>query len=440
MKIPSHSTLAVLSAGMFAASFFVLPDPAQAEKAVLLADVITPSPQASSLVVDPGTQVIQMIAPFDTTQLTAPTAFTLTGFQAGDTRLVDIDFYPVNGVLYGLAASGNLYRITTSGPNAGQVNLAVTPTAPASGSPIADATNIDFNPAADRLRIFANGAGGATRTLRLTPNVFDNAGLVAGVTTDDGTLTFASGGAAGDLIGGNAYSNNVNGTASTTLFSIDLTTDNLLVNSTPAGGAAGSFSQLDLRGPLTLNGTRVDFGVGGVDNVGFDIAPGGTAYVSNGNTFYTVDLNTGALTLLGTVSSVGAFTTASVTTFALVTPPPAAPFFAGQAELNSGFYYLAFPNGTPFGYYSFTFYPFLYHDDLGFEYFVNANDGQNGAYLFDFKLGVFFYTNPTLFPYLYNFGTNSFFYYYIDTQRPGHYTTNPRVFFNFASGQFVYSP
>ncbi len=432
-KITSAASAVLLAGlGVFAAS-----SPAQAERAFILADVVTPNP-TSGTAPDPGTQVLQVIAPIDTAQLTAPTSFTLTGFQSGDTRLVDINVYPVNGVLYGMAASGNLYRVTTSGANAGKVTLVLTPTAPANGAPIANATNIDFNPSADRLRVYATG-NGATRTLRLTPNVFDNAGLTAGATTDDGTLNFVSGGAAGDLIGGNAYTNSVNGATTTTLFSIDLTTDNLLVNSTPTGGAAGSFGQVDLRGPLTLNGTRVDFGTGEVDNVGFDISPTGVAYVSNGNAFYTVDLNSGALTLLGTVGSVGG-NAASVTTFALATPPPAAPFFSGQAELNGGFYYLAFPNGIPFGYYTFEFFPFLYHDDLGFEYFVNANDGQSGAYLYDFKLGTFLYTNPTLFPYLYNYATNSFFYYYPDTNRAGHYTTNPRVFYNFGNGQFVFSP
>lgn len=418
----------------------VLPAAARAEKGILLADVTLPGSQSTTDIIGPpGTQIFQVIAPFDTAQLgSTPTFYTLTGFQGEDTRLVDIDYYPVNGVLYGMAASGNLYYIITSGDKAGQMGLAATPSAPAGGSPIANAANMDFNPSADRLRVYASGANGATRTLRLTPNVFDNAGLTSAATTDDGTLTFNSGGAAGDLIGGNAYSNNFNGTTATTLFSIDLTTDNLLVNSTPSGGAAGSFSQLDLRGPLTLNGTKVDFGVGGVDNVGFDISPSGTAYLSNGNTFYTVDLNSGALTLLGSVGSVGNVT-AGVTSFAIVTPPPSAQFFTGQVELTNSFYYLAFSGDRFFGYYTFLFYPYLYHDDLGFEYFIDAKDGAGGAYLYDFKLGVFFFTSPSLFPYLYNFGTNSFFYCFPDTNRPGHYLTNPRVFYDFGKKDFVFS-
>ncbi len=440
MKTSFRFSAATAALALLAASLpLALPCSARAEKGILLADVTLPSTgSVPEIIVVPPNQ-IQVIAPFDTTQLSStPTFYQLSGFVEGDSRLVDIDYYPVNGVLYGMAASGNLYYIITSGDKAGQMGLAATPSAPASGSPIVNATNIDFNPAADRLRVYASGANGATRTLRLTPNVFDNAGLTSAATTDDGTLTFNTGGTAGDLIGGNAYTNNFNGTTATALFSIDLTTDNLLVNSTPAGGAAGSFGQLDLRAPLTLNGTKVDFGVNGNDNVGFDISPSSVAYLSNGNTFYTVDLNSGALTLLGTIGPIQG-NAAAVTSFAIVTPPPSAQFFTGQAELPGSFYYLAFPTGQFFGYYTFLFYPYLYHDDLGFEYFIDAKDGAGGAYLYDFKLGVFFYTSPSLFPYLYNFATNSFFYCFPDGNRPGHYLTNPRVFYDFGKKDFVFS-
>ncbi len=118
----------------------------------------------------------------------------------------------------------------------------------------------------------------------------------------------------------------------------------------------------------------------------------------------------------------------------------AAAFFTGAVSVGNGFKYLVFPNGTVFGYYSDASFPFIYHDDLGFEYVINAGNARGGVYLYDFKLGVFFYTDPTIFPYLYNFGTQSFFYYFPDANRPGHYTTNPRVFYNFGNGQFVFSP
>ncbi len=115
-------------------------------------------------------------------------------------------------------------------------------------------------------------------------------------------------------------------------------------------------------------------------------------------------------------------------------------FFTGAASVGGGFDYLAFNNGVPFGYYYAGLSSYLYHNDLDFEYVVDAANGRRGVYLYDFKLGTFFYTEPALWPYLYNFSAAAFFYYFPDTARPGHYTTNPRVFYNFGNGQFVFSP
>ncbi len=108
-------------------------------------------------------------------------------------------------------------------------------------------------------------------------------------------------------------------------------------------------------------------------------------------------------------------------------------FFDGEAILDSGdFAYLAFPSGQVFGYYTYQFYPYLYQTDLGFEYVIPSTGTDNGVYLYDFKLSQFLYTSPTDYPYFFNFTANSFYYYF-----PG--TTNPRVFFNFATQQYVYS-
>jgi len=50
----------------------------------------------------------------------------------------------------------------------------------------------------------------------------------------------------------------------------------------------------------------------------------------------------------------------------------------------------------------------------------------------------FFYTSPSFpFPYLYDFSLNTVLYYFPDPNNPGHYTTNPRYFYNFATGQII---
>ena len=120
-----------------------------------------------------------------------------------------------------------------------------------------------------------------------------------------------------------------------------------------------------------------------------------------------------------------------------VTQHPA--FFTGEVALSNDVYYLTFPNGNLFGYYSYLSDPnYLYHSDLGYEYVFDAADGAGGVYFYDFASGDFFYTSPTFpFPYLYDFALQSTLYYYPDTNRAGHYTTNPRYFYNFATQRII---
>ena len=110
-------------------------------------------------------------------------------------------------------------------------------------------------------------------------------------------------------------------------------------------------------------------------------------------------------------------------------------FFAGEAALSNGAYYLALPNGNVFGYYSYLSDPrYIYHFDLGYEFLVDANDGQGGLYMYDFTSGQWWYTGRTFpFPYVYDFRVNAMLYYYPDTKNAGHYSTNPRYFYNFGT-------
>lgn len=124
--------------------------------------------------------------------------------------------------------------------------------------------------------------------------------------------------------------------------------------------------------------------------------------------------------------------------FARAFTPTTPAFFNGRVDLTSDVSYLGFAGGNAFGYYSAGYFPYLYHFDLGFEYFVPANDSAHGAFLFDFKSGnTWFYTSPAIFPYLYDFTLGSFLYYFPDPSRPGRYLSDPRLFFNFATGQVI---
>ncbi len=160
--------------------------------------------------------------------------------------------------------------------------------------------------------------------------------------------------------------------------------------------------------------------------------PGNGTYLLTGN--YTTTNGAGAGTFFRLFSGVST-TPVPVTP---VVPSNLPAFFNGAVPLSGGFYYLAFANGNPFGYYNLDFYPYLYHSDLGFEYVIDAQDGKNGVYLYDFASKTFFYTSPGYpFPYLYDFTLKTVLYYFPDTNKPGHYTANPRYFYNFATKKVI---
>ena len=218
----------------------------------------------------------------------------ITG-TTGNEAIADIDVFPVNQTLVGIGATtGTLYNIN---PLTGAATVNVVPT-----STIGTPQDIDFNPSADRLRVASAG----NANYRVTPTGFNNAGLVAGQVTADGTYAFAAGdvnAAATPNLVGNAYTNSVDGAATTTLYSIDTGTNTLLTNT-----AGPAFSTLTTTGPL-------GFDIGSL--VGFDISPTtGVAFLSNGNALYTVNLANGATTASGTF-----FAFAAVQSLAVIPEP-----------------------------------------------------------------------------------------------------------------------
>ena len=75
-----------------------------------------------------------------------------------------------------------------------------------------------------------------------------------------------------------------------------------------------------------------------------------------------------------------------------------------MVSLGSGAYYLQFPDGTPFGYFSRLVSSLIYHYDLGYQAVLAANDADNGVYMYDFATGHWFYPTVAAFPNIYDFG------------------------------------
>lgn len=207
----------------------------------------------------------------------------ITGLTGSDSALVGIDFRVQDGKLYGVGDGGGVYQIDTTTAAATLVNSL---TVPLSGSRF----GVDFNPAADRLRIISDTGQ------NLAHNV--NAG---GVTATNGVLTYTPPPAAPVValgVTGAAYTNNdlnqpVTGT---TLFDLDTTLDQIVVQSPPGNGILVATGQLrvdaDARAGFDIY-TSVVKGVA-TANLGF-----ASLSVDGQYGFFTIDLLTGQAAIVG---------------------------------------------------------------------------------------------------------------------------------------------
>lgn len=210
----------------------------------------------------------------------------LSGINGNET-LLGFDYRPASSrVLYGVSNIGQLYAIN---PLNGAATAVGTPNAV-----FGTAVGIDFNPAVDRLRLVSN----TNQNLRINPV---NGALAA----TDTPLAYAAGdpgaGTAPRVVGA-AYTNNVAGATSTTLYVIDVNRGVLATQGSVGGAVSPNGGQLFTVGAL---------GVAGNDITGFDIARDGTVLATltqpgtETTSLYSVNLATGAATLVGVVGTAG---------------------------------------------------------------------------------------------------------------------------------------
>jgi len=214
----------------------------------------------------------------------SPGAFALrpiTGLMPGETAL-GIDFRPAmpTGRLYVLGSTGRLYLV--SDPNSG----VATAVGGGTFSPALSGVEFgfDFNPTVDRIRVVSD----AEQNLRTHPDL-------GTVVANDSSLYYVGGDpnfGQNPNVTAAAYTNNVAGAMTTTLYDIDSNLDVLAIQLPPNVG------RLTTVGSLGFDVTH--------DN-GFDIS-GNTAiaYLVSGwgpsNTaLYQVNLATGATTLVGAI-------------------------------------------------------------------------------------------------------------------------------------------
>jgi hypothetical protein len=202
--------------------------------------------------------------------------------QVKGVQLIGIDVRPADGMLYGVTTNG---QVGTLDPKTG----VFTKKADLSEKLKAGVTaTIDFNPAADRLRIM--GSDGTSHRV----NVDD------GKVTVDGSHKYADAdankGKTPRIVAG-SYSNSVKGTKETALYNIDAAAGTLVRQAPPNDGVLNTIGSLGIK----LNGPAA-----------FDIQAAGegenNAWLLNGGTLYKVDLKTGKATPMGPLAIKGQVT------------------------------------------------------------------------------------------------------------------------------------
>lgn len=194
----------------------------------------------------------------------------------GDTELIGIDFRVQNGKLYGVGDAGGVYIIDTATAVATlDSQLTVLPSGTSFG--------VDFNPAADRLRIVSDTGQNLRHDLNTD------------TTTNDTALAYVP--AAVATIAAAAYTNNdLSPTTATSLFDLDTALDQVALQSPPNAGS------LVATGKLTVDiDAQAGFDVYSSLRDGVTIANRGFAALSVGGVarLYRVSILTGAANRIG---------------------------------------------------------------------------------------------------------------------------------------------
>jgi Domain of unknown function (DUF4394) len=205
----------------------------------------------------------------------------------GDMSLVGVDHRVQDGKLYGVGDAGGIYTLSTRDARAtkvGQLTVALNGTS----------FGVDFNPAANRLRVVSNTGQNLRHNL---DDATATAPPLAGMTVMDGNLTVPPATTPAMGIAAAAYTNNdLDPNTATTLFDLDTAADQIVVQSPANGG------QLAATGKLLVDADPV---------AGFDIYSRQAVGTTQGNRgfatisvlgrygFHQVDLLTGRATRVG---------------------------------------------------------------------------------------------------------------------------------------------
>ncbi|GAB4496670.1 MAG: hypothetical protein OHK0019_28850 [Saprospiraceae bacterium] len=217
----------------------------------------------------------------------------LSGVAAGQT-LVGMDFRPATGELFGLGynattGDGRLYTLNLATGAATAVGAAPFMLKPGMGK-----VSVDFNPTVDRIRV----TGSDNSNFRLNPV---NGTLAA----TDLNLAFAAAdpNAGKDpSIGAVAYTNSFNGSTTTTLYNYDDSLNVLTTQIPPNNGTLNTVGMSGITVNLADASTDMDIFYNPLSGANLAYLSANTGTSANDN-FYTLDLATGVVTLVGRIGN-----------------------------------------------------------------------------------------------------------------------------------------
>lgn len=218
---------------------------------------------------------------------------TVYGFTGHDSSLIGIDFRAQDGLLYGVGNAGGLYRIDTASAQLapiGQLTAALDPAATAFG--------VDFNPAANALRIVSNTG----QNLR-QPFANLGTGMPLAATAVDAALNYTASLTPGPTamgVVGAAYTNNdVAAATNTTLYVLDSNLDQVSTQSPANTGI------LVANGKLGVDATAGGFDIYSVLRGDVTVAQRALAALTVGGSagLYDINLLTGTATLRGALGA-----------------------------------------------------------------------------------------------------------------------------------------
>lgn len=148
----------------------------------------------------------------------------------GDAEVIGMDYRPLNELLYAVGDAGGIYTVSED-------TAALTKVAQTSVVPSGASFGVDFNPAADRLRVISDTG----QNLRID--------VSTGATTVDGSLTYPPVPPADPVPGvgvtAAAYTNNdLDPTTGTTLFDIDTVLDQVVLQAPANAGLLSATGKL----------------------------------------------------------------------------------------------------------------------------------------------------------------------------------------------------